>query len=48
MGQSRVNLNKQNVAYHTIVNGIDASTEKLAEVSEHDLNEFVETSASYR
>ena len=40
-------LHKPNAPYRTIVSGIGTPTEKLAEVAEHELNEFVETSPSY-
>ena len=40
-------LHKQNAPYRTIVSGIDTPTEKLAEVAEHELYEFVEKSSSY-
>lgn len=40
-------LHKANAPYRTIVSGIGTPTEKLAEVTEHELNEFVETSPSY-
>ena len=40
-------LHKQNAPYRTIVSGIDTPTEKLAEVAEHELYEFVEKSPSY-
>lgn len=40
-------LHKPNAPYRTIVSGIGTPTERLAEVAEHELNEFVETSPSY-
>ena len=40
-------LHKTNVPYRTIVSGIDTPTEKLAELTEHELKDFVEKSPSY-
>ena len=40
-------LHKPNAPYRTIVSGIDWSTERIAEVAEHELNKFIETSPSY-
>ena len=39
-------LHKQNAPYRSIVSWIDTPTEKLAEVAEHELKEFVEKSLS--
>ena len=40
-------LHKQGAPMRTIVNGINTATERLAEVAEHELNEFVKSSPSY-
>ena len=40
-------LHKQGAPMRTIVNGISTATERMAEVAEHELNEFVEGSPSY-
>ena len=40
-------LHKQGAPMRTIVNGISSATEIMAEVAEHELNEFVEASPSY-
>jgi hypothetical protein len=40
-------IHKSGAPMRTIVNGMNTPTEKLAEVAEHELNEFVITSPSY-
>ena len=40
-------LHKPNVPYSTTVSGINAPIQRLAELAEHELAEYVETSSSY-
>ncbi|XP_053392303.1 uncharacterized protein LOC128554986 [Mercenaria mercenaria] len=40
-------LHKKNVQMRSIVNGMNTPTERLAELAEHELNEFVTSSQSY-
>ena len=40
-------LHKNNAPMRTIVNGMNTATEKLAELAEYELNEYVITSPSY-
>jgi hypothetical protein len=40
-------LHKQGAPYRVIVSGMDTATEKMAEVAEYELNEFVTKSPSY-
>ena len=40
-------LHKTGAPYRTIVSGINTATERLAEVAEYELNEYVENSPSY-
>ena len=40
-------LHKDNAPLRTIVSGINTPTERLAELTEHELNEYVENTPSY-
>ena len=40
-------IHKANVQLRTIVSGMDTPTEKIAELTQHELRDFVESTPSY-
>ena len=40
-------IHKKDIPYRTIVSGINTPTERIAELVEHELNQYVESSPSY-